>query len=424
MATIVTRAGKGTTLSWAEMDANLNNLNNKVSEIISVKDFGAVGDGVTDDTVAFQNAASTGKAVYIPYGSYKILSVVSGMFYYFADVAFTNISVQNYFGNVKFKNHAWPGFFATWQSGHALAVLTTQRRMISDGATYARAGFASGVTVYHIQPTYYPDGVRIQRNSGDVSTAAANIVINLTQEETIPLVGKTVCAQFHGAKSATFSGGNVTLTIQYSVEQQQPILNADGTYTSGNVVAGTNSFALATTPTSLVSPHYVTGAIPTDVTQVSIVISVPFVGTAGASDYVDIEGVALIEGNGPGVVDIETFTELLNKAKTRIQTSYPYGLARGTNTEQGTFSVIANGTASSWSFAAQISFNPPMATVPMFIFQSPSSSTESRLYDVTGATTINGLAYNLSDTGVMVTNNGVTVDARRYLFHWTAISQF
>lgn len=31
MATIVTRAGKGTTLSWAEMDANFNNLNNKIS---------------------------------------------------------------------------------------------------------------------------------------------------------------------------------------------------------------------------------------------------------------------------------------------------------------------------------------------------------------------------------------------------------
>ena len=72
MATIVTRAGKGTTLSWAEMDANFNNLNTKVSEIISVKDFGAVGDGVIDDTAAVQLALDSGaKVVTFPAGSYK-----------------------------------------------------------------------------------------------------------------------------------------------------------------------------------------------------------------------------------------------------------------------------------------------------------------------------------------------------------------
>ena len=135
MTTIVTRAGKGSGLSWAEMDANLNNLNDdkleagfpasdvaniqagtitatnvqdaiqeldtkkvskielasdigselvgfkqdgtgavlrtlesKVKEFVSVKDFGAVGDGVTDDTVSIQSAINTGKRVRVPEG--------------------------------------------------------------------------------------------------------------------------------------------------------------------------------------------------------------------------------------------------------------------------------------------------------------------------------------------------------------------
>jgi len=89
MATIVTRASKGTTLSWAEMDANLTNLNNKVIEVISVKDFGAVGDGVTDDTAAIDGVTDdtaaiqaaidavtiTGGTVYFPVGIYRVSQI-------------------------------------------------------------------------------------------------------------------------------------------------------------------------------------------------------------------------------------------------------------------------------------------------------------------------------------------------------------
>ena len=48
----------------------------KLMESVSVKDFGAVGDGVADDTAAVQAALNTGKAIYLPQGNYLVGDLV------------------------------------------------------------------------------------------------------------------------------------------------------------------------------------------------------------------------------------------------------------------------------------------------------------------------------------------------------------
>ena len=45
-------------------------MRDKLAEFVSVKDFGAVGDGITDDTTALQNAINSKKRVYVPEGVY------------------------------------------------------------------------------------------------------------------------------------------------------------------------------------------------------------------------------------------------------------------------------------------------------------------------------------------------------------------
>ena len=55
---VLTQAGTGAVQRTVE---------SKLQDVVSVKDFGAVGDGVTDDTLKFEAAIATGKAVYVPY---------------------------------------------------------------------------------------------------------------------------------------------------------------------------------------------------------------------------------------------------------------------------------------------------------------------------------------------------------------------
>ena len=59
--------------------ATTRTLQNKLRDVISVKDFGAVGDGVADDTAEIQAAldAGAGKCVYLPPGTYKTTAVLT-----------------------------------------------------------------------------------------------------------------------------------------------------------------------------------------------------------------------------------------------------------------------------------------------------------------------------------------------------------
>jgi len=53
------------------------NVGDKLSEIVSVKDFGAVGDGVTDDSAAIQAAINANAGVYFPAGTYAVLTTIN-----------------------------------------------------------------------------------------------------------------------------------------------------------------------------------------------------------------------------------------------------------------------------------------------------------------------------------------------------------
>lgn len=57
--------------------ASTRTAHDKFSDFVSIKDFGAVGDGLTDETAAIQNALAAHDAVFIPAGEYLISGTIT-----------------------------------------------------------------------------------------------------------------------------------------------------------------------------------------------------------------------------------------------------------------------------------------------------------------------------------------------------------
>lgn len=57
--------------------AVMRTVTDKLTDMISVKDFGAVGDGVADDTLAFGQALQSHNFIFVPAGTYRITNTIS-----------------------------------------------------------------------------------------------------------------------------------------------------------------------------------------------------------------------------------------------------------------------------------------------------------------------------------------------------------
>jgi hypothetical protein len=114
----VINSGNATAISYTltAPGAVAQTVQTKLEQYVSVKDFGAVGDGVTDDTAAIQSAidyaAPLGKAVYFPSGVYRTTQTVG----------FTRSDAQQFGLHIVGENNVYTEIKADHSSGAVLAL--------------------------------------------------------------------------------------------------------------------------------------------------------------------------------------------------------------------------------------------------------------------------------------------------------------
>ena len=132
---------------------------------------------------------------------------------------------------------------------------------------------------------------RVQRDSGNTSTANVSFSQSFESINSIPFAGKTVTLSFYARKGSNFSA---TSDIVYSSVYT-------GTGTDQTWVSGYTGFASAISQTNTVTTTWqkftMTGSLGSTITELAINFSFNPTGTASTNDYFEVTGVQLEVGS-------------------------------------------------------------------------------------------------------------------------------
>jgi len=197
--------------------------------------------------------------------------------------------------NVAGKNTVLNSNFSVWQRGTSGFVGGASAALgyCADRWQVTRGGYASGLTASRQATSdttnlpFIQYCVRVQRDSGNTSTASVTLNQSFETVNSIPLAGKTVTLSFYGRAGANYSAASNALTFRVDT----------GTGTDQNLINGYTGGASTLTSTATLTTTWqrfsASATIPTATTELGVYFAETPTGTAGANDYYEITGVQL-----------------------------------------------------------------------------------------------------------------------------------
>ena len=251
------------------------------------------------------------------------------------------------------KNFVINGGMDIWQRGTSFAVSTGtytadrwQGYRSVAGSTISRQTTSDTTNLPSIQYC-----ARVQRDSGNTSTAAINLGQSFESVNSIPLAGKTVVLSFYARRGANYSSASNALKVQLyaGTGTDQNVLTAG--YTGSTL--GIDQTATLTTTWQRFSYSVTIGV---SYTELGVIFVNTPVGTAGAADYFEVTGVQLELGS-----TATTFSRAGGNIASELAACQRYYFLQAT----GNSKVIGTGTYySSSNVYCTLQFPVTMRTAP------------------------------------------------------------
>ena len=181
-----------------------------------------------------------------------------------------------------------------WQRGTSFAPPTSvYTANTADRWNFIRAGFAGGATVSRQTSTLtgLRFAARVQRDSGNTSTASMNYSLSLESADSVPLAGQPVTLSFYARAGANYSSSGSGLVAGLG----------SGTGTDQNYQSGFSGFATVAQTTNVLTTSWqrftLSGTVSASATQLGLSFFYTPTGTAGANDWFEVTGVQLEAGS-------------------------------------------------------------------------------------------------------------------------------
>jgi hypothetical protein len=192
------------------------------------------------------------------------------------------------------RNAVINGAMDFWQRGTSFAHTNTNIYGADRWGMF-RSGFATGLSTSRQSPgstlPQFQWAMRVQRDSGNTSTAALSMTNTFENRESLPFAGQRITLSFYARAGANFSSASNFLT-GYVIS---------GTGTDQNMWNGFTGYAEAAAQSVNLTTSWqrftITGTVASTATQLGVYFTYVPVGTAGANDWFEITGVELEQGS-------------------------------------------------------------------------------------------------------------------------------
>jgi hypothetical protein len=180
-----------------------------------------------------------------------------------------------------------------WQRGTSIAYGINTGVYTADRWTTLRTASPSGATVS--RQTSSLTGIqycaRVQRDSGNTSTAVMFFGTNLESADSYRFAGQTVTMSYYARAGANYSPTSSALAAFIYTG-----IGTDQSFVTG-FTGGTGTGTGTATLTTSWQRFTITATIPSGTTQIALYYSMTPTGTAGANDYFEVTGVQLELGS-------------------------------------------------------------------------------------------------------------------------------
>lgn len=257
---------------------------------------------------------------------------------------------------------------------------------------------------------------RVQRNNGQTGTGFTFFEHAFTLDQIIPMRGQIMTVSFYARCGANYSPASSSMGIS--------LITGTGAARTFGSIAYTGEVDCISTSTTLstsIAKVTATGTVvvPTNTTQMALVVFMNSTGTAGAADYFEIDEAQLEVGSTATVFDRRPFEIDLKHCKRFYQKSFPYATAPAqTGGVTGAFNVFL-GTGQSGTNGATILLEGPMyQTVQTFTTYNPSAG-NANVRDTTNSADRTITVGTKSDSSVPF-SFAAGAAASTNAVHWTA----